>query len=57
VDVLVIATSGRFAADAVQWIEKHNTAGAAPRIEMWAESHLEQLLAARPALIAEFKLR
>jgi hypothetical protein len=57
VDVLVVATSGRFTADAVQWIEKHNAAGHTPRIEMWPESHLERLLAARPALIAEFKLR
>jgi hypothetical protein len=57
VDVLVIATSGRFTADAVQWIERHNNGGALPRIEMWPESHLERLLASRPALIAEFKLR
>lgn len=57
VDVLIFATSGRFTADAVQWIEKHNAAGVSPRIEMWPESHLEQLLAARPALIAEFTLR
>lgn len=58
VDVLIIATSGRFTATVVQWIEKHNaTAGSTPKIEMWAESHLERLLAARPALIAEFKLR
>ena len=57
VDVLVIATSGRFTADAVTWIEQHNERGHAPRIEMWAESHLERLLAARPDLIAEFALR
>lgn len=57
VDVLVIATSGRFSTDAVHAIEAHNAADSALRIEMWAESHLEMLLAARPALIAEFKLR
>ncbi len=57
IDVLVIVTSARFTADAVTWIEKHNDTGAAPRIEMWPESHLERLLAARPALIAEFSLR
>jgi hypothetical protein len=57
VDVLIIATSGRFTANAVQWIEQHNASGTAPRIEMWAESHLERLLASRPGLIAEFKLR
>lgn len=57
VDVLIIATSGRFTADAVAWIEKHNGAGSPPRIEMWPESHLERLLSARPDLIAEFGLR
>jgi hypothetical protein len=57
VDVLVIATSGRFTADAVTWIEAHNNSGAAPRIEMWPESHLERLLASRPGIIAEFGLR
>ncbi|MFD1986240.1 restriction endonuclease [Mesorhizobium newzealandense] len=57
VDVLVIATSGRFTADAVAWVEQHNANGGSPRIEMWPESHLERLLAARPAIIAEFGLR
>jgi hypothetical protein len=57
VTTLIIATSGRFSADAVLWIDKHNATGEAPRIEMWAESHLERLLSARPALIAEFGLR
>lgn len=57
VDVLIIATSGRFTADAVAWVEQHNASGASPRIEMWPESHLERLLAARPAIIAEFGLR
>jgi restriction endonuclease len=57
VDVLVIATSGRFSGDAVAWIEKHNMDNHALRIEMWPESHLERLLAERPALIADFRLR
>lgn len=57
VHVLVIATSGRFTADAVAWIEKHNDAGKQPQIEMWPESHLELLLAQRPHLVAGFKLR
>ena len=57
VDVLIIATSGRFTRDAVEWIEMHNGKGDSPRIEMWPESHLERLLSARPALIAEFNLR
>ena len=57
VDVLIIATSGRFTLDAVDWIERHNATGVSPRVEMWPESHLEHLLAPRPGLIAEFKLR
>lgn len=57
VDVLVIATSGRFTTDAIQSVEKHNQSDTGLRIEMWAESHLEKLLASRPALIGEFKLR
>jgi hypothetical protein len=57
VDVHVIATSGRFTADAVAIIERHNQSDSALRIEMWAESHLERLLASRPGIIAEFSLR
>jgi hypothetical protein len=57
VDVLIIATTGRFSADAVQWIERHNATTGLPRVEMWPESRLERALAARPALIAEFGLR
>jgi hypothetical protein len=57
VHVLVVATSGRFTADAVAWVEKHNEAGQLPAIEMWPDSHLELLLAQRPHLVAGFKLR
>ncbi|WP_133121824.1 restriction endonuclease [Pleomorphomonas carboxyditropha] len=57
VDILIIATSGRFTTDAVAAIEKQAQSDRALRIEMWPESHLEMLLAARPALIAEFGLR
>lgn len=57
VDIHVIATSGRFTSDAVVLVEKHNQSDSALRIEMWPESHLERLLAGRPAIIAEFGLR
>jgi hypothetical protein len=57
VDIHVIATSGRFTSDAVELVEKHNQSDTALRIEMWPESHLELLLASRPAVIAEFGLR
>ena len=54
---LVIATSGRFSADAVAWSEQHNNDGAAPLIELWPESKLETLLAQKPYLAAAHGLR
>lgn len=57
VRVLVIATSGRFSADAVAWAEQHNDSGVAPFIELWAESKLETLLAQKPHLAAAHGLR
>jgi hypothetical protein len=57
IDVLVFATSGRFTTDAVSHTEKHNADRKAPKIEMWPNSQLELLLAARPDLIASYGLR
>ncbi len=57
VDVLVIATSGRFTLDSVALIEEENESDHALRIEPWPESHLERLLASRPDIIAGFGLR
>ncbi len=57
VAVLIIATSGRFTADGVGWVETHNEAGKSPRIEMWANTRLETLLAAPPSLVRKFRLR
>lgn len=56
VDVLIIATTGRFTSDAVALIEKHNQSNEAMRIEMWPDSHLEKLLAKHPGIAAEFRL-
>jgi hypothetical protein len=56
VDELIIATSGRFSSDAVQWIEKHNESNHSLRIIMWANSHLERLLTQRPQLLSRYKL-
>ncbi len=47
VDVLVIATSGRFTNAAVRLIESQNQSDSSLRIEPWASSHLEGLLARR----------
>lgn len=57
VDGLVIATTGRFTADAIKLVEQHNQADRALNIAMWPDSHLERLLAARPHLIGQFRLR
>jgi hypothetical protein len=57
VDELIIVTTGRFSTDAVQLKETNNQSDSALRIALWPESHLEQLLAGRPELIAEFNLR
>jgi hypothetical protein len=54
---LIIATSGRFSADAVAWAEKHNDNGQAPYIELWPESRLETLLSQKPHLAAAHGLR
>ena len=55
-DALIIATSGRFTIDAVNWIEQHNSRERL-QVEMWAESHLEGLLAVRPWLVEQLGLR
>jgi len=57
VDELIIATSGRFSTDAVQWIEKQNESNHSLRIIMWPDSHLEKLLAQRPYLLDSYNLR
>jgi len=57
VDCLVIATTGRFTADAIRLAELHNQGDHALNISMWPDSHLERLLAKRPDLIGEFKLK
>src|SRR6266568_856778 len=54
---LIVATSGRFSADAITWTEQHNNVGAAPFIELWPDSRLESLLAQRPHLAAAHGLR
>ena len=46
---VLFATSGRFTSDTVAIVEKQNQSDSALRIEMWPESHLERLLAGRPA--------
>lgn len=55
---LIIATSGRFTADAVAYAERHNYDGTMlPLIDLWPESKLETLLAQKPYLAAAHGLR
>jgi hypothetical protein len=57
VRVLIIATSGRFTADAIGVVEKHNNDGKTPLIELWPNSHLEAMLAQRPELVEAHNMR
>ncbi|MET8454400.1 restriction endonuclease [Streptomyces sp. NPDC005209] len=54
---LIIATSGRFTADAVSWAEHHNENGATPYIDLWPDNRLETLLAQQPHIAAAHGLR
>ncbi|MGH9192681.1 MAG: restriction endonuclease [Acidimicrobiales bacterium] len=57
VDVLIVATSGRFSSDAVGLIEKRRQERKLPIIEPWPDSHLESLISRRPGIAARFGLR
>jgi hypothetical protein len=57
VRTLIIATSGHFSTDAVDWVERHNAGANVPTIELWPQSRLEYLLAQKPHLIASHGLR
>ncbi|MGH9118062.1 MAG: restriction endonuclease [Acidimicrobiales bacterium] len=57
IDVLVVATSGRFSSDSVALVEKRRNDRTLPLIEPWADSHLETLLSRRPNVAASFGLR
>ncbi|WP_420443049.1 restriction endonuclease [Candidatus Poriferisodalis sp.] len=52
--VVIVATSGRFTQDAVDWREKRDQVGTFPPVEFWPDSHLEHLLASRPAIRAQY---
>ena len=56
VDVLVVATSGRFTTPAVRLIDLQNQSDSALRIEPWPSSKLEALLASRPDLVTAHRL-
>ncbi len=51
---VVVATSGRFTQDAVDWREQRELEGQFPAVEFWPDSHLEHLLAKRPTLLSNY---
>ena len=57
VDVVIVATSGRFSQDAVAVAERKEADGIRPLLELWPDSHIEGLLGQRPGIVAEFGLR
>lgn len=57
VDIVVVATSGRYSADAVAWAEARRSRQEVPQLELWAENDLEHMLSRRPHIAAGFGLR
>jgi len=53
----IVATSGRFTQDAVDWAERRNAGETAPYVELWPENKLETLLAQKPHIAAGHGLR
>ncbi|WP_290047750.1 restriction endonuclease [Nocardia nova] len=54
---LIIATTGRFTADAVALAEQHNNGGKPPYIELWTDNRIEALLEKHPDLVSRHRLR
>lgn len=50
VRVVVMATTGRFVNQAIQWQEQREYEGARPEVQLWSGPHLESILAAKPAV-------
>lgn len=56
IDVFIVVTSGKFTADGVAFVERHNNRGKRPRVEMWNDGHLDVLLARQSGLREAFSL-
>ena len=57
VDYVILATSGRFSTDLVDYVEQHNQSESPLHFVLWPDSRLEVLLSTRPHLIDEYSLR
>lgn len=53
---IIVATTGRFTADAVRWVEQRNDQGGHRSIQLWSEKHLEKLLAVQMPLAVKYGL-
>lgn len=51
---VIVVTSGTFTQDAVEWREKREIKGDFPKVTYLSGSHLEQLLAERPAIRSSY---
>lgn len=56
VDVLIIATTGYFSADAVRFMESHNQSSSALKIEYWNIEKIRTIVDSRPYLLGKFKV-
>jgi len=56
IDVVIVATSGRFTQDAVALIEKWDRERRVPRVEPWPDSHIEVLLQNRSVINSRLDL-
>jgi len=57
VDFLILATSGRFSTDLVDYVEQHNQGESPLHIVLWPDSRLEVILSTKQHLIAEYPLQ
>lgn len=55
--VVIIATSGRFTNDAVDWADTRRARGDRPDVQLWGEADLERLLSRHPGVAAAHGLR
>lgn len=57
VDLYLIVTCGKFTDQAIQVVQEWNKRNTKPKVEMWGDWKLEQLLASHPELIKRYGLR
>jgi len=56
IDVLIVATTGYFSADAVKFMEIHNQSSSPLRMEFWPIERIKKIMESRPHLLESFKI-